>query len=77
MMEAVPVLGKEICEESLYFPLDFAINQKLLLKTSIEKTDKRVLARQHQCEGVACVLHSEFPLECTHLNFSKLNLCIK
>lgn len=61
MMEAVPVLGKEICEESLYFPLDFAINQKLLLKTSIEKTDKRVLARQHQCEGVACVLRSEFP----------------
>lgn len=37
-MEALPVLGKEICEESLYFPLDFAINQKLLLKMSIEKT---------------------------------------
>ena len=61
MMEAVPVLGKEIREDSLYFPLDFAMNQKLLSKTSIEKANKRVLARQRLCEGVACVPSSEFP----------------
>lgn len=61
MMEAEPVPGKEIPEDSLYFPLDFAMNRKLLLKTSIEKANKRVLARQHLCEGVACVLRSEFP----------------
>ena len=45
MVEAVPVLGKEIREDSLYFPPDFAMNPKRLLKTSIEKPKKRVLAR--------------------------------